>query len=461
MKQFKELFLGKTAKEIFDGLEDKSKVWAEIAKAISEPNVWQETNATHHYIFDGKNVYSQSVDGTGLYILNLNTLAENGTVTYYLVENGATKYFNGTEIKDAPEGGDADKLKRGYKYENHEWKQKEKTEVIDYQLKKNTFTDTDRQKAAEDAASSPNTWKSSGTLEAFFDGTSLYFQDTHGTAATKFNIEKYLADDDGAGNFIEALAGKYINGSGAEVPLPSDKTHIWDHETHEWKFDTNHAIGNLAPASALEKEGLKAHAANEGWTDNTKFPGWEGIKVGDMIYVQASANPDAVWVADLQKGTYLETKGKYFDGRTNTVTKVPPMLNRTEYDQSTKSWGKIEGQDVNNRKANRINEGKLVLDNLTKLDGVKTGDHQYSLKGELDAGRKEVVDIRFNTSNHQWEWRWNANIMANDDWDPMTVVPTIGSSTDVKLKTTLSDINDVRTSLLTVNLSNNTEAPST
>tara|TARA_Y100000310_G_C20681335_1_gene816127 strand:+ start:388 stop:3432 length:3045 start_codon:yes stop_codon:yes gene_type:complete len=420
---------------------------ATLTEALKGPG-WTEYTAFPNYEFyyDGNDTFiMQTKDKpTEVEYFDLDAFGDDPVNTQ--MQDKPDHYFNGTDIVKIPEDVPvAGKRDRGNKFEDHKWIEKSKKEIVEHALANPPAGAPDPKEVA--AVGNPNAWKDGGATDDYFwSGETLYKSSADGKTAHEWDSKDYV---DNNNDTWKPIPNKYVNGSGNTEDVPNDSTHKYDRAKHKWAFDEDLAINNLVPASAKEKRGLDSLKQATDWKDNSEYPKYEGIRVGNTIYLQYIDSPKWMWVADLEKGTYTKKPGKYFDG--SSEQNLPAERFRTEYDTASRTWKKLDANEAKLLKKKRMEDGALILDNPDVLSITKNSDTSYTLVSK----EGKIINFRFNTSTNKWDWQMTSKLSAtNSKWYAMKTPLAPGGGADAKRKEGVNAFNAYRTKLLAVNNSN-------
>ena len=364
-----------------------------------------------HMYFDGKTLYLQNVEAPSSVSVFQpeEQIRTGGTAPLSIKKDDA--YFNGSEVVEFTDDmKDDGKRARGYTFEHPVWREKTHEEVA----KAIPFSDDDFEAATEKAVAAKG-WGSEGDKDAYFDGTNFYNQTKDGESLHQFNFAKNQENGNIAAAW-EPLTGKYLNGSGDIVDRPNPDSFEYDRPTKTWTLDETKAIRNMnisgdTVTAGLIRDRLEMVLDFTEWKDNPSYSGNEVVRVDNVIYEQKINNPEDVWVADLEKGTYTRKSGWYLEGPDKKLAEVPSVADRVDYDTDTNTWNKLTPEESENRTKNRIARGvKTMTDSGREYQ--KNGDEwAVSL---TDDGDKML--LRFPESNNTWQYKPEGDM----SWTPVT-----------------------------------------
>ena len=315
-------------------------------KVLTEEKWIPGPDGDNDYIFDGGVVYKQD-NKTG----ECQELDLDGANTKFVPK--ANQFYSKSEhgLKTIPDAGTAEQQARGHMYnpKNKEWEDKTTAQTLQNALDKNELPAGTNIKDSLTALVSGNKPKAdwndnsvAGEPDVYWDGgTNVYLQNKTSGSVQRIKIEDYINADAGNLTLDAAIANKYVNGAGQLVDMPSIATHEYDQKSKTMKLmeggDLNLALNNMglgAPEVALAEAAIADKTGD--WVDGKmSLPppsdDGEGVRVGDMIYLQSKANPGQVVVIDLIKNVQAPEAGKIYPGSgTGLVTVKEPNFNKRE-----------------------------------------------------------------------------------------------------------------------------------
>lgn len=421
-------WIQKPLKDVMDNATDLQQ------SALDAPGEWH-TEGGISVFYDGQQtMYEQSETEPMSYSkLNVNYYVDVTNNDQWEVVDD--QYINTATNQpvELPITGDTRKLRRACKFEEGQWVERTRTELFQHTID----AGYDRPGPDHEAFATPNEWANAtaaGEDDFYFDGTDFYLQLQNGTRLNKLDFENYV---DGGSMRWSHVEGKYLNGAGELVDLPSEDTHEWNDEDHIWELDIEKSI-EFAMEDVWEED-YKVVAETEGWLNSLPdHPEWEGIRLGVMVYTQRSDAPDTLYSVNLDTGEWEKQKGFYLNG-SKKVVQAPKPSRRGSYDEDARTWEEISQEASEERTEQRIEHG---ADKIAMAPGGLTAEaspdkKDYKITGKTgpnDADKHVMFHLHYSDTRAEWMWKWDEEYLSGHNWDTMSEAPSVANNSKQEFK---------------------------